>query len=151
MDLFIQTGVERLNKRLSTAHDKFKAKVHTTIADYYGIKDCDCSFKLTRSDLNAFEFEFKFKRLYRLPFIPEINQSIRSYLVEYAVFVITYPLDYPFNAPVWRLKTNNSSSDYSQILENHNCAYTRDWSPAMSFDNDILCMIEKLTAIARKN
>jgi len=152
MDPMVYTNADRLNKRLNTVYDKFQSKTEgKTIADYYDIKDCDCLFKLTRTDMNVFEFEFHFKRRFQLPLITEINKHIRSFLVETAVFQVIYPLDYPFVPPIWRLKHKNSNQAYSQILENHNCAYTLYWSPAMSFDNDILCMIEKLATVARTN
>ena len=81
-----------------------------------------------------------------LPF--EVNCIVLSYLYyhTYAKYQIIIPNDYPFRPPVWVLidadKINLKKYQTAEIYQN---AYYRDgWQPCISFEKDILYMIEAI-------
>uniref|UniRef100_A0A6C0D299 UBC core domain-containing protein n=1 Tax=viral metagenome TaxID=1070528 RepID=A0A6C0D299_9ZZZZ len=81
-----------------------------------------------------------------LPF--ELNCIILSYLHEpsYAEFIIIVPNDYPFKPPVWLLM-NADKKRYKQMYNAgtfHNSRYRHSWEPSISFEKDILYMIESI-------
>ena len=62
---------------------------------------------------------------------------------------VIIPEHYPFNPHVWEIvsaKNSKKSGEmiFYDIINKHNCYNTGDWSPAMSLEKDILCLIEKL-------
>ena len=90
------------------------------------------------------------------------------------VFTLTYPLDYPFHSPIWsnisevnvsevnvnevkvnevkvnevkvnEVKVNEVNvSEYQDIIQIQNHSYKMDWSPSITFEKDILYMIQHL-------
>ena len=82
-----------------------------------------------------------------LPF--EVNCIVLSYLYKYSFgeYQIIVPNDYPFKPPFWVLiNTNdqNEKSKYKKAEMIHNTQYRNSWEPSISFEKDILYMIELL-------
>ena len=82
-----------------------------------------------------------------LPF--EVNCLVLSYLYKYSFgeYQIIVPNDYPFKPPFWVLiNTNdqNEKSKYKKAEMIHNTQYRNSWEPSISFEKDILYMIELL-------
>ena len=80
-----------------------------------------------------------------LPF--EINCIVLSYLYQttFGEYQIIVPDDYPFKPPFWVLiNTNDTTTKYKKAEMIHNTQYRNSWEPSISFENDILYMIELL-------
>jgi hypothetical protein len=85
-----------------------------------------------------------------LNFPPEIANHIKGYLPDiiHIDLKATIPDDYPFKPHFWeivKIKSNLRINDltYYNIVREHNCYNTSDWSPSISLDKDILVLIEK--------
>jgi hypothetical protein len=97
-------------------------------------------------------FDLKNNYIYELP--KEINFLIAEYLPSFIelTFSLNHITDYPFKPPVWCLIScndklsclKNSKEYYEYIVEQHNNTITRSWSPAITFDKDILYFASKL-------
>jgi hypothetical protein len=79
----------------------------------------------------------------------EINCIVLSYLHQttFGEYQIIVPDDYPFKPPFWILiNTNdqNEKSKYKKAEMIHNTQYRNSWEPSISFEKDILYMIEIL-------
>ena len=84
----------------------------------------------------------------------EINFLISEYLPSFIelTFTLNHITDYPFKPPIWSLiscndkltSLENSTKYYEYIVEEHNKTITRYWSPAITFDKDILYFSSKL-------
>ena len=81
----------------------------------------------------------------------ELMEHIKGYLPEIVQIELTLTLpenNYPFNPHIWEIvrATSNKfkSSTYFDIITAHNAYNTADWSPAISIQADLLCVIEKL-------
>ena len=73
--------------------------------------------------------------------LPEdVLRCIESYLTDNALIEIKYPPDYPFKCPQFCLLEGKPK--YMNDLTILNYAYTRDWSPAITFEKDILYLIQ---------
>ena len=79
-----------------------------------------------------------------LPF--EINCIVLSYLYQptYAKFQIIVPDDYPFKPPFWVLIQSSNEEKYKKAEMYQNVRYRNSWEPSISFEKDILYMIEIL-------
>ena len=86
-----------------------------------------------------------------LPF--EVNCIVLSYLNEttFGEYLIIVPDDYPFKPPLWRLihssesnKFNDLKSIYKKAEVFQNSRYRHSWEPSISFEKDILYMIESI-------
>jgi len=80
-----------------------------------------------------------------LPF--EVNCLVLSYLYKYSFgeYHIIVPNDYPFKPPFWVLiQTNDTTSKYKKAEMIHNTQYRNSWEPSISFEKDILYMIQLL-------
>jgi len=81
-----------------------------------------------------------------LPF--EINCIVLSYLYQHSFgeYQIIVPDDYPFKPPFWLLinTNNNQNSKYKKAEMIHNTQYRNSWEPSISFEKDILYMIQIL-------
>lgn len=79
-----------------------------------------------------------------LPF--EVNCIVLSYLYEYSFgeYCIIVPDDYPFKPPVWLLLNSNDSNTYKKAEIFHNSRYRHSWEASISFEKDILYMIESI-------
>jgi hypothetical protein len=81
----------------------------------------------------------------------ELMEHIKGYLPEVVQieFKVNFPENnYPFNPHIWeivRATSNKFKVDtYFNIIKAHNAYNTADWSPAITIQSDILCVIEKL-------
>ena len=101
------------------------------------ILNITCTFKITTCD-NYVKLE--------LPF--EVNCIVLSYLHQpaYAKFQIIIPNDYPFKPPVWILIHSDKKNEetYKKAEIHQNIRYRNSWEPSISFEKDILYMIELL-------
>ena len=97
-------------------------------------------------------FDLNKNYIFELP--KEINFLISEYLPSFIelAFSINHIIEYPFKPPVWSLVScndklsclENSAKYYEYIVEEHNKTITRNWSPAITFDKDILYFASKL-------
>ena len=81
----------------------------------------------------------------------ELMEHIKGYLPEVVQIemTVTFPENnYPFNPHIWeivRAKSNKFKVEtYYNIIKAHNAYNIADWSPAITIQADILCVIEKL-------
>jgi len=94
------------------------------------------------------KFEFSTEVFVKLELPFELNCIVLSYLHEpsYAEYQIIIPDDYPFRPPVWILidsdKKNYENYKKSEIFQN--VRYKNSWEPSISFEKDILYMIESI-------
>ena len=73
--------------------------------------------------------------------IPDVLiEHIQSYLIEKASIEIKYPNDYPFKCPKFSLI--DGIDKYYKALCILNYQYDRDWSPVITFEKDILYLIQ---------
>ena len=89
-----------------------------------------------------------------IPLVPLcLSNYINSFLGDYIKLgvKIRFPLDYPFNQPVWSLYSVHHNlvcqldikNYYQYQIDNHNMMYKRVWSPAIDIDKDILEFTQK--------
>ena len=97
----------------------------------------------------------KYEELYiKLESPIELNSLILSYLhnTSFGEYQIIIPNDYPFKPPIWILintnETNpsNSSNKYKRAELYQNAQYRYSWEPSISFEKDILYMIESINS-----
>ena len=141
-------------------YEKFQNKIKdSSINKYFGIIDPNVNITLNKKNneeilyLNIFYLKPQEKIYFKL-FPNEINDLVHSYLNEYIDIEakILYPLDYPFQPPIWSLTKNISNFDFKNLLYSiceyaitcHNNQHTRDWSPATDIEKDILDFIRKI-------
>lgn len=141
-------------------YERFQNKITaSSINKYFGIIDPNIKIELNKKNnetnlyLNIFYLKPQKKTHFKL-FPDEINDLIYSYLNEYidVEFKILYPLDYPFQPPIWSLTKNASNFVFKDLLNNivefaitcHNNQHNRDWSPATDIEKDILGFIVKI-------
>lgn len=81
----------------------------------------------------------------------ELMDHIKGYLPEVVQIemTVTFPENnYPFNPHIWeivRAKSNKFKVEtYFELIKGHNAFNKADWSPAITIQADILCVIEKL-------
>ena len=115
--------------------DYFQVPIKITIK-HPDIMNITCKFELSVEIFVKLE----------LPF--EVNCIVLSYLHEpsYAEFQIIVPNDYPFKPPVWLLM-NADKKRYKKYIKSetfHNARYRHSWEPSISFEKDILYMIESI-------
>jgi len=82
-----------------------------------------------------------------LPF--EVNCIVLSYLDEttFGEYHIIIPYDYPFRPPIWILLNSSdtkTNSIYKKAEVFQNSRYRHSWEPSISFEKDILYMIESI-------
>lgn len=92
------------------------------------------------------KFEFSTEIFVKLELPFEVNCIVLSYLYEpsYAEFQIIVPNDYPFKPPVWILIHSDKKkyNNYKNAEIYQNVRYRNSWEPSISFEKDILYMIE---------
>ena len=92
------------------------------------------------------KFEFSVEIFVKLELPFEVNCIVLSYLHEpsYAEFQIVVPNDYPFKPPVWLLMNADKKKykNYIKAGTYQNVRYRNSWEPSISFEKDILYMIE---------
>ena len=59
-----------------------------------------------------------------------------------------FPNDYPFKPPVWILINADKKryTNYKKAEINQNVRYRNSWEPSISFEKDILYMIESINS-----
>ena len=133
--------IERFNENLildnKSIGEYFQVPIKITI-NHNDLLNIICKFK--------FSIEI-FVKL-ELPF--EVNCIVLSYLHEpfYAEFKIVVPDDYPFKPPVWILMNADKKkyNNYKNAEINQNVRYRNSWEPSISFEKDILYMIESINS-----
>jgi len=94
------------------------------------------------------KFEFSTEIFVKLELPFEVNCIVLSYLHEpcYAEFQIIVPDDYPFKPPLWILTSSDKKkyNNYKNAEIYQNVRYRNSWEPSISFEKDILYMIECL-------
>jgi len=124
-------------RRLDNLYEQFQKiqsiKEHFQIERYHFevIRINDTTFQL-----NSTVIIFPIK----LDLPEDIVRCIESYLKDTAKIEIKYPHDYPFKCPKFTLLEGNEK--YVNVLHVLNYSYDRDWSPAITFEKDILYLIQ---------
>lgn len=100
------------------------------------------------------EFCYKHDGFYFENLPPELNNKISDYLDDKLKlsFVINLPTDYPFNPPIWILSDISTTisnyklliSYYSSKVISHNEINSKNWSPVILIDKDILLFMTKI-------
>lgn len=140
--------IERFEENLNgnSIGEYFQVPMKITI-NYEDILNITCKFSEKK----------KHKEIYiKLDLPLEINCIVLSYLYHYtfAEFKIIVPYDYPFKPPCWILiNTNNSNNtnNFDKLNEKYkkaeiyqNAQYINSWEASISFEKDILYMIENI-------
>ena len=81
----------------------------------------------------------------------DLMEHIKGYLPDIVQIELTLTIpesQYPFKPHMWeviRVKSNIfDSSKYLEIINTHNLYNIAGWSPAITIQSDVLCLIEKL-------
>ena len=121
-------------KRLERLYEEFRQI--PCIHDHFQITGY--IFKVDRIDDYTFHFTSRTTVTIKLNLPEDLNKYIQSYLTDNCLIQIKYPLDYPFKCPHFEL-IEGPTKQGIHIL---NYAYDRDWSPAITFEKDILNLIQ---------
>jgi len=128
----IERFEENLNEMEIRDYFQVPMKIEVETEDVMNIT---CTFKTNICDF--------FAKL-ELPF--EVNCIVLSYLYQpsYAKFQIIVPNDYPFKPPFWVLIHSDKKNEekYKKAEMYQNVRYRNSWEPSISFEKDILYMIE---------
>jgi ubiquitin-protein ligase len=120
-------------RRLNNLYEEFQ-KI-PSIEEHFQITGY--KFTVERKDERTFHFNTVTVPNIKLKLPPELTEHIQSYLIENTVIEMKYPSDYPFKCPHFSLV----SGDKPGILI-LNYGYDRDWSPAITFEKDVLNLIQ---------
>lgn len=81
----------------------------------------------------------------------ELLDYIKGYLPDIVQIELTLTIpenNYPFNPHIWEVVRATSTKckveTYSNLIKEHNSYNNADWSPVISIQSDVLCIIEKL-------
>ena len=136
--------MNRAQNRMYRMIERFKENLNgIEIGDYFQVP---MKIKIITEDVLNIICLFKFnKEIFvklELPF--EVNCIVLSYLYQpcYAEFQIIVPNDYPFKPPFWVLINSNNTEKYKKAEIYQNARYRHSWEPSISFEKDILYMIE---------
>jgi len=139
--------MNRAQLRIYKMIERFKENLNDmSIGDYFQVP-----MKITinyDSLICKFELSQEIYVKLELPF--EVNCIVLSYLHEpsYAEFQIIVPNDYPFKPTYWLLmnadKKNHTKYKKAEIYQN--VRYRNSWEPSISFEKDILYMIESINS-----
>ena len=123
-------------KRLNNLYEQFQQipsiENHFQITGY--------TFNVSRIDESTFHFNSTTTLLIELELPEELVNHIKSYLIEKECIEIKYPRDYPFKCPRFSIVSGTENPGLSIL----NYAYDRDWSPAITFEKDILNLIQHI-------
>jgi hypothetical protein len=124
-------------KRLNNLYEQFQQI--PSIEDHFQITGY--RFNVTRIDETTFHFNSTtIAPLIKLDLPEELVDHIKCYLIEKGCIEIKYPRDYPFKCPRFSIVLGAESPGVSIL----NYAYDRDWSPAITFEKDILNLIQHI-------
>lgn len=129
-------------RRIHRIYNDFIEKTEGNIAKYYQIPDYN--FYFVQIEREIFQFQFNLKIRYNLNLPNDINRYISSFLTKEGIFEVTFPLDYPFKAPIWKLIYGK---EYTNLIHIHNHSYEMDWSPSIMIEQDILYLIQHIIEI----
>jgi len=139
--------MNRAQNRMYRMIERFKENLNgMEIGEYFQVP-----MKIEITDQDILNITCTFKNIYNfvkleLPF--ELNCIIHSYLYQpyYAKFQIIIPNDYPFKPPFWVLIHSDKIHEekYKKAEIYQNARYRYSWEPSISFEKDILYMIELL-------
>jgi len=117
------------------------------IADYFQISHSN--YRLRRLTPREFIFEIHKEKcnFIGIDLPSELRVYINSFLYEFKIisYKMTVPADYPFKPPMWSLEllhTNIPSKQDVIAVHYQNKRYDVSWSPVISFEKDILNMID---------
>ena len=135
-------------RRLNSLYTDFMK--NSNIAEYYQI--VDSTFLVERINFSTFHFHSTYEKKVTLNMnLPdEIIEYIKTFIIKKkeSRFEIIYPMDYPFKGPIWKLlETTENIKEYNKMIQIKNYSYEIEWSPAITFEKDILYMIENLVKI----
>lgn len=123
-------------KRLNNLYEQFQQipsiETHFQIVGY--------NFRVSRIDETTFHFNLSTITTLKLDLPVELVDHITSYLIEKSCIEIKYPRDYPFKCPRFTIVSGKENPGVTVL----NYAYDRDWSPAITFEKDILNLIQHI-------
>jgi hypothetical protein len=122
-------------KRLNNLYEQFQSI--TSIEEYFQI--AEYKFRVERIDESTFQFNATLIPVINLELPSDVIGHIKSYLINELLIEIKYPKDYPFKCPHFAIVSGENKGIH--IL---NYAYDRDWSPATTFEKDILNLIQHI-------
>lgn len=140
--------MNRAQNRMYRMIERFKENLeleNKTIGEYFQVP---MKITINHDDvLNiTCKFNFSVEIFVKLELPFEVNCIVLSYLYEpsYAEFQIIVPNDYPFKPPVWILIHSDKKkyNHYKKVEMYQNTRYRNSWEPSISFEKDILYMIE---------
>ena len=124
-------------KRLNNLYEQFQQI--PSIEGHFQIEGY--KFGVSRIDDTTFRFNLStFAPTLDVELPEELKEHIQSYLIEKASIEIKYPRDYPFKCPHFSLVSGKENPGILVL----NYAYDRDWSPAITFEKDILNLIQHI-------
>jgi hypothetical protein len=140
--------MNRAQNRMYRMIERFEeSRGNMSIGDYFQVP---MKITIKHSDIMNItcKFELSVEIFVKLELPFEVNCIVLSYLHEpsYAEFIIIVPNDYPFKPPVWLLM-NADKKRYKQYYNAgtfHNARYRNSWEASISFEKDILYMIESI-------
>jgi len=113
------------------------------IEDYFQIPHS--KYKLTKLTMREYKFEIRKENgiFVGLDLPTELRVYVNSFLYEIKVvsYKLTIPNDYPFKPPVWSIAPISSKHDELAVFY-QNQRYRVSWSPVITFEKDILNMID---------
>jgi len=124
-------------RRLNNLYEEFQ-KI-PSIEEHFQVSSH--TFRVERTDEKTFQLNVSVIVPTLELNIPDVLiEHIQSYLIENASIEIKYPNDYPFKCPKFSLI--GGIDKYYKALCILNYQYDRDWSPAITFEKDILYLIQ---------
>jgi len=140
--------MNRAQNRMYRMIERFEeSRGNMSIGDYFQVP---MKITIKHSDIMNItcKFELSVEIFVKLELPFEVNCIVLSYLHEpsYAEFIIIVPNDYPFKPPVWLLMNADKKryKNYIKAGTYQNVRYRNSWEPSISFEKDILYMIESI-------
>lgn len=133
------------DRRIETRYLSF-VEVAPCIEDYFQISHS--KYKLTRRTNREYKFEIRKEKcnFVGIDLPTELRIYVNSFLYEFKIvsYKMIVPNDYPFKAPQWSLEHININPTKQDELAVYyqNQRYNESWSPVISFEKDILNMID---------
>jgi ubiquitin-protein ligase len=134
------------DRRIQTQYEAFQESA-PCIEEYFQITHS--KYKLVQHTNREYIFTIYKEHSYSvgLDLPREIRIYIHTFLYEYKVvsYKITIPPSYPFKAPIWSMytiSTNMPTKRDELAVHYQNHRYDVSWSPVITFEKDILNMID---------
>jgi hypothetical protein len=136
------------SRYLNHSYTSFMSNLENTcISDYFQIQHYTCTLlRLSESDFTFTIYCEKMKN-YAFSQLPiELSIYISNYLYQRinVTYKMVYPITSPFKPPIWSLLYDTSTDyvNYEYISHFLNKQYYLDWTPAISFEKNILNLLE---------